>query len=149
MRRFVNHTLLWGVLGLLTGCGEILGEAGSISGTLSAPVGGDVADTHIFACYNNERDCAMLGDVEITQTGTSAPYQIDNLPLGSYSVYALKNSDGEDYVGWYGLAEDQAKQPLLVTPPATEIDIQMIIVPNTGRSSLPEKVQELSTEVGN
>lgn len=136
-------------MGLLVGCGEVLGEAGSISGMVSAPVGRDVAGTHIFACYNNERDCTMLGDVETTQMGASAPYQLDNLPLGSYSVYALKNSVGEDYVGWYGLAEDQAKQPLLVTPPATEIDIQMIIVPDAERSRLPEKVQELSTETRN
>lgn len=147
MRRSINHILLFGgLVGLLVGCGEVLGEAGSILGTVSAPVGRDISGTHIYACYNNERNCAMLGDVEIMQKGASAAYQLSNLPRGSYSVYALKNAAGEDYVGWYGLAEDRAKPPLLVTPPATEVDIQMIIVPDAERSSLPETVQELSAD---
>lgn len=132
-------------MGLLVGCGEVLGEAASISGTVSAPTGKDILGTRIYACHNNERNCAMLGDVEIMQQGESAPYRL-SLPLGSYSIYALKESEGEDYVGWYGFAEDRTKEPVLVTPPATEIDIRMFTVPDATRSSLPAKVQELGTE---
>ena len=140
------HTAFW------RSCGTFGGVWRSTGGSREHFGNGQCArrqgrfESRIYACYNNERNCAMLGDIEITQMGVSAPYQLSNLPVGSYSVYALKNAAGEEYVGWYGFAEDRAKPPLLVTPPATEIDIQMIIVPDAERSSLPETVQELSAE---
>lgn len=147
MHRSKSRALLFGgLLGLLVGCGEVLGGAASISGTVSAPVGGDVAGTQVFACYENEDDCAMLGKVQLTESGASAPYQLGSLPKGFYGVYALKELDEEDYVGWYMLPNDQIGRPALVTPPATGIDIQMRAFPDAGRSSLPKEVQRLSAK---
>jgi hypothetical protein len=144
MHRLKSRALLFGgLLGLLVGCGEVLGGAG-ISGTVSAPVGGDVDSTRVFACYENEPDCAMLGEVRIAESGTSAPYQLSSLPRGSYSVYALKEVEGEAYAGWYTRSNDPTLQPSLVTPPATGIDIRMRAFPDAERPSLPEEVRELS-----
>ena len=141
MHRLKSRALLFGgLLGLLVGCGEVLGGA-SISGTVSAPVGGDVAGTRVFACYENEPDCAMLGEVRIAASGASAPYQLGSLPRGSYSVYALKELDGEDYFGYY---TPVPREVGLVTPPADGIDIQMTAFPDAERSRLPQKVRELS-----
>lgn len=141
MQRLKSRTLLFGgLLGLLVGCGEVLGGAG-ISGTVSAPVGGDVAGTQVFACYENEDGCAMLGKVQLTQPGASAPYQLGSLPRGRYGVYALKELDGQDYFGYYTPAPREVG---LVTPPADGIDIQMTAFPDAERSSLPQKIRELS-----
>lgn len=147
MHRLKRRTLLLGgLLGLLAGCGQVPGGAGTISGVVSAPAGGDVSGTEVFACYENEPECAMLGDVTITQTGTSAPYQLSGLPTGRYSVYALKELGGEDYAGWYVAPGDEARRPALVTPPTTGIDIEMIAVPDAERSLIPEKLKELSAK---
>jgi len=88
----------------------------------------------------------MLGDVTITQTGASAPYQLGILPRGRYNIYALKELDGEDYVGWYVLPDDQARRPAPVTPPAMGIDIQMTVVPNAERAIIPERLKALSAK---
>lgn len=143
MRRFVNHTLLWGVLGLLTGCGEILGEAGNISGTVSAPAGGDVLGTDVFACFANQEGCEQVG-ITIEQAGAAANYTLSGLPRGSYGVYAFKDVDGDgvpengDAYGYYS-TDDRAT---LVTPPAIDINIRMYTL--TGATTaLPEVLNEL------
>ena len=149
MNRIARHILLWGsLLGLLVGCGQLPGENSSISGTVRAPTGGDVAGTKVFACYGNERGCDSLGEVTITKSGASASYQLGRLAMGSYGVYALKdtNKDGVmsgngDFFGYYSLV---GRDPSLVTPPAANIDIQMI--PLTGTSRVPRAILALQNE---
>ena len=144
MRRFVNRTLLFGgLMGLLVGCGEILGEAGSISGTVSAPTGGDVSGTDVFACFANRDGCERLG-ITVEQTGSTAGYTLSGLPRGSYGVYAFKDVDGDgvpengDAFGHYSTDN----QTTLVTPPATDVDIEMYTL--TGATpALPEVLNEL------
>ena len=93
MRCTGRHILLWGsLLGLLVGCGQVPGGAG-ISGTVRAPAGEDVAGTRVFACYENERGCASLGEVKTY--GVGSVRQIINLAQlapGSYGVYAFKDA---------------------------------------------------------
>lgn len=146
MRRTLRHTLLCGsLLGLLVGCGQVPGGAGSISGTVSAPSGEDVTGTQVFACYQNEDDCDSLGRVNITESAASATYQLGSLPPGSYGIYALKdaNNDGNssgnsDFFGYYSVS---AGEPSLVTPPAENIDIQMTLL--TGASKVPQAILQL------
>lgn len=137
--------LIGGLLWALAGCGEVVpGGTTSVSGTVSAPTGGDVAGTRVFACYDNEPDCAMLGEVRLTEPELSAPYQLGSLPAGSYSIYALKESVTEDYLGWYAVPGDPSAKPALITPPATGVDIRMIAVPKAERARLPEEIRALS-----
>lgn len=149
MHRFFSHTLLLGsLLGLLVGCGEVVpGGSGSIAGTVTAPAGGNVAGTRVIACFNNEPGCEQL-DVTIEESGSAAAYEIDRLPRGSYGVIALKdvNGDGDardigDYFGMYESAPGIAE---LVTPPVSEVGIQLRLL--TGAmQSVPEAVLELSS----
>ena len=154
MRRTLRHTLLlWSLLGLLGGCGQLpggpAGEAESISGTITAPPGRDVAGTQVFACYENERDCASLGNVSIQEPAASASYQLGVLPVGSYGVYALKDADGDgsssgngDFFGYYNPVAGESS---LVTPPAENIDIQMTVL--TGASKIPQTILELQAKI--
>ncbi len=150
MRRILRHTLLlWSLLGLLVGCGQLsggtAGETGSISGTITAPPGRDVAGTQVFACYEDARSCARLGTTEITVAAGSAPYQLSGLPVGNYSVYALKETPGEAYAGWYASPSDVGKR-VLVTPLATGVDIKLRAFTGTPPVNLSRAIQELRAE---
>jgi hypothetical protein len=147
MYRNMGRTLLFGgLLWSLAGCGEVVpGGTASISGTVTAPAGGDVAGARVFACYDNEPNCARLGEVTLTEAGASSSYQLGSLPAGSYSIYALKESVVEDYLGWYIEPGDPSATPALVTPPAANIDIRMIAVPKAERARLPEEIRALSS----
>lgn len=150
MRRNLRHTLLCGsLLGLLVGCGQLPGGgAESISGTVTAPSGRDVAGTRVFACYENERNCDALGEVNLTASAATQTYQLGRLAPGSYGVYALKDANGDgDMVGdgdFYGFYNPNAGESSLVKPPAANIDIQMYVL--TGVGSVPKVIHELSTK---
>ena len=130
--------LLGGLVGFLAACGEVPGGASGISGTVTAPAGGSVMATDVFACFNNETDCARLGEATIAQEGLSAAYRLSGLLSGSYGVYAFKDNDGDNEVdngelfGFYGSAPGT---PQLVTPPAVNVDITMTRL--TGVTSAP------------
>ena len=146
MNRIASHILLWGsLLGLLVGCGQLPGGS-SISGTVRAPTGGDVAGTRVFACYENENNCDSLGEVEIIESGMSAPYQLGRLTVGRYGVYALKDTNGDGNMSgngdFYGYYNPVAGQSSLVTPPTENINIQMTVL--TGTSRVPQIIQELN-----
>ncbi len=144
MNRIARHILLWGsLLGLLVGCGQLPGENSSISGTVRAPTGGDVAGTQVFACYEDNPKCARMGSVEVTTSAVSAPYELSGLPTGSYSIYALKKSVGETYAGWYA-PPTNAGERTLVTPPAADIDIQLRAYTGTLPADVSETVRRLS-----
>ena len=142
MNRIASHILLWGsLLGLLVGCGQMPGSS-SISGTVRAPTGGDIAGTQVFACYEDNPECARLGSVELTTSAVSAPYELA-VPTGNYSIYALKKSVGETYAGWYA-PPTNAGERTLVTPPATGIDIQLRAYTGTLPADVSETVRRLS-----
>lgn len=149
MHRFIGHTLLLGsLLGLLVGCGEVVpGGNGNIAGTVTAPAGGDVAGTRVYACLANDPNCESL-NVAVEQSGSSAAYRIFNLASGSYGVIALKDVDGDgnpgigDYYGNYKAADGR---PGLVTPPESGVDIQMMVLTDPAHQ-VPQAVRELSDQ---
>ncbi len=67
---------------------------GTISGKVYAP---DVAGIWIIACYPNGQGCDenLSGYVQITGSGTSAPFQIDNLQGNQYLPMAWHDSNGD------------------------------------------------------
>ena len=149
MNRAKNHTLLlMGLLGLLVGCGEVSGGAGSISGTVSAPAGKSIFETDVFACFANEEGCEHLG-VTLNQRGTTAAYRLSGLPVGSYGVYALKDVDDDGELGngdLYAYYSASAGVTSLVSPPASNIDIAMNEI--TGFTQpLPEVLRDSITEL--
>ena len=139
-RALLLGSLLWA----LAGCGEVVpGGAASVSGTVSAPTGGDVAGTRVFACYDNEPDCAVLAEVRLEGVGSSSAYQLGALAPGRYNIYARKSLAGEEYVGWYVEPGDLSEAPAQVIPPATDINIRMRAFSNVEHAQLPEKIREL------
>lgn len=151
MRRLIYHALiLGGLLGLLVGCGEIGMGGSSISGTVTAPAGVNVAGTTVFACYNAAAGCDRLGESTLTQSGSSAPYSLGSLPQGSYAVIAIKTSsvNGEpgtgDLYGYFGRNEGP---PRLVTPPQANVNIELLaFTGKTQLQKLPETLRQAIAE---
>lgn len=139
MSRVGSRTLvLGGLVALLAACGQVPGGAGGISGTVRAPAGGDVVNTDVFACFNNEENCERLGTTTITQQGASAAYRLGALPGGSYGVYAFKDSDNDSLVDngeFFGFHSSATGAPVLIRPPATGVNIVMTRL--TGVTSAP------------
>ncbi len=140
--------LLGGLIGLLAACGEVPGGAAGISGTVTAPAGGVITATEVFACFGNERDCSRVGATTITQDGASAPYRL-SVPRGSYGVSAYKDSDRNgqvsngDLYGYYSPAPGVIGQ---VTPPATGIDITMDRLTGTTPAPVRESLREIVSD---
>ena len=147
MHRVRSRTLLLGgLVGLLAACGEVPGGAAGISGTVTAPAGGSVVDTDVFACFTNETGCERLGLVTVQQTGTSANYRLTELLNGSYGVYAFKdvdNSGGESNGDLYGYYSSAPGVVGSVRPPAAGINIEMSRL--TGATPAP--VRESLTKI--
>lgn len=151
MRRLVYHILvLAALLGLLVSCGQSLSGTSNISGIVTAPAGADITGTTVFACYDGSVSCDRLADTTLTSTGSSSPYRLDSLPQGSYAVIAIKtsNENGEpgpgDLYGYFGLSEGA---PILVTPPQTNVNIEMLVfTENDSLQSLPETLRQAITE---
>ncbi len=140
MRRLHIHmVVLGGLFGLLVGCGEVrtVDATGTISGVVAAPTGGDVMGTRVVACYQTEPDCATF-ETRVTRSGSSAPYRISGLPSGFYSVYALKDVDGDgSAIGngdYHGMYDPDPRAVSQVSPPAAGVDIEMRALTDATRS---------------
>ena len=98
-------------------------EGGSISGTVTSG-GDDIAGAFVGACpvVGESADCGNPAAVtQIAQSGSSAAYSLDNVPAGQYLVVAQHDVDGDgtlDYEGFYNQ---------IVTPPASNINIQLVV----------------------
>jgi len=99
----------------------------SIGGTVTAPAGGDVSGTAVFACPNG--DCQST-QPQTTTVDASGTYTLASLPAGQYGVLAVKDVDGSntlsngDYVGAYS---EDGQTLTLVTPPASGINITLVV----------------------
>lgn len=111
------------------------GQAGTVSGTVRAPTGGDVQGTVIQACLNNDSSCHKLGNAQISLSGEAAPFELQGLPAGAYAIYATKNTPAGDYFGFYSASGSSVD---LITPPATGVAIQMTRVANAEREMRAE-----------
>lgn len=103
----------------------------NISGTLYAnEVEGFVIIGCLLDLTTQDCDYDKSPYVTIEQSGSSAPFQLENAPTGNYLVIAWKDTngngqledDGSDEVGYYG---DSSNEPALVTAPASNIDIRL------------------------
>lgn len=138
--------LLGGLIGLLAACGEVPGGASGISGTVTAPAGGSVVDTDVFACFGNEMDCSRLGETTIVKEGLSAAYRLGGLPSGSYGVYAFKDNDGDSEVDngeLFGFHSSGTGTARLVTPPASNVDITMTRLTGVTSAPLRESITKI------
>ena len=105
-------------------------EDGTISGTLTAPAGGAVEGTVVFTC--SDEACTNSAEVIVTPDGA---YTLANLQTVAYTIYAFKDVDGDqtlnngDYIGRYS-QDGQNLTP--VTPPASGIDITMVVYSDGG-----------------
>ena len=95
----------------------------TISGTVSAPAGGDIANTVVRACPVLGGDgiaCSEEVTQRITQSGPSASYSLTVSPgYDEYALFAEQDGDGD------GTPEAEGIYRGFVTPPASEIDIQL------------------------
>ena len=134
-----NLTIQMTVFGSTPGPGP---NPSGLSGTVTAPQGGDIAGTSVFACFVENNQCNAQSPntqlVQINTSGASAPFSFSGLAAGQYTVIAVKdvNGDGQrnagDYAGCYGGAQCTA-----VTPPQSNLTVQMEIesdggIPGTG-----------------
>ncbi|MCA9837852.1 MAG: S8 family serine peptidase [Trueperaceae bacterium] len=105
---------------------------GTLSGTIAAPVGGNIQNSVLIACYVQSNTCnvnsANTTSVRVSQAGGSASFQFRNLAEGSYAIFAFKDTNGDDdfrdvadYQGCYGSGQDCA----VVSPPAANLNIQL------------------------
>ena len=107
----------------------------TISGTVTAPAGGDVISTGVGACpiaADGSFNCGDAGAIiiTITQSGPSAPYSLNVLAEQPYAVVAVKdtNSSGGIDDGDYRTYYPTFDSPSAVIAPASGIDLTMEIV---------------------
>ena len=132
-------------------------EGGSLAGTVTAPAGGDVSSTVVFACYNNDLDrCLSITEdgaftdgfssaAVVGQTGETGTYSVENLQAVQFSLIAARDSDNNgsiqdagDYFGIYLAPGDSSIT--LVTPPQSGLAIQLFDVSeieSTSKSDAP------------
>lgn len=97
----------------------------SISGTVTLAGGGDVSGTAVIACPNE-----ACTDAAVAQADATGAYMLADLQAGTYNVFAFKDVDGDqglsngDYLGIYS---EDGQDFTAVTPPATGIDIAMVV----------------------
>ena len=117
----------------------------SISGTLTAPAGGDLTGLDVFACPPTDTRCTAGVEGQITSTGS---YTITGLQATSYIIVGGKDVDASgtptngDYLGIY---MSDGTTPAPVTPPATGIDITLQVV---GGSPTPTPAELTGTWSG-
>lgn len=97
----------------------------SISGTVTAPAGGEIIDTLVVACAQSDTECASAASTTVDAAGA---YNFTDLQTEPYAVVAVRDVDASgtltngDYVGFYST---DGANPAPVTPPASGINITM------------------------
>jgi Uncharacterized protein conserved in bacteria (DUF2141) len=96
-----RYALGIGIALALSACGGAGGGPGTISGQVTGPTGSNLNKTAVGAVLC-KTDCKAQGDITntvggetaVTTTGSSATYQIPNVPKGTYAVVAVQDTNG-------------------------------------------------------
>lgn len=124
-----------------------------LSGTVYAPEGEDIAGTVVVACFVQGEDCdeAKSQTVEITQSGSSAPFNFASLGRDTYMLFATKDVNGNgthfedgDFYALYGADGN-------VTPPAPGIELRLTVLgasPSSSTTTTPTDETQLNTVTG-
>ncbi|HEX7021883.1 MAG TPA: hypothetical protein VF171_03430 [Trueperaceae bacterium] len=101
------------------------GTGSSISGTVMAAPGADIAGTIVAACTDTS-NCPF--STLIQQSGSSADYTLPDVPAGQYAVIAWLDTNGNNTVDPgedFGCAGATEGNCAFVTAPASGVDIQL------------------------
>jgi serine protease len=133
MLEFCKRLIFLGLIIVLVACNSGGGpDDFTISGTVTAPGSGNVQGTIVGACYKGSCTDNRTRSVTITESGTSATFSIDNLEDSTYSIVAVKDTNGNDEVdnGDYGAALAE-----FVTPPASNVNVLLEVIGGGGTGS--------------
>ena len=99
-----------------------------LSGTVTAPPGGDVTQTEVIACFLEAGQCNVQSpNTKGAVVGAAGSFTLPGLAAGQYIVVAAKDLDGDnqltpgDYIGCYG----DYPNCDIATPPQTGLNIQL------------------------
>ncbi len=139
------HLLFAAIMAFLVACGGNdttgpVGSANTVSGTVSAPPGGDVANTLVIVCFVEAGQCNAQSPnttrVSVSTGGAAASFSVPNVAAGQYLIAAFKDvnsnnayGDAGDYQGVYSL---DGTNPAPVSPPAGGLNIQMAAIGGGG-----------------
>jgi hypothetical protein len=114
----------------------------AISGTVFAPEGEDIAGTVVVACFVEGSDCdeSKTKTFEITQSGSSASFNITGLAREQYLLFASKDTNANDVAfedgDFYALYGTDGN----VLPPARDLTMQLEIL-GAGSTATTEPTQ--------
>ncbi|PYE49422.1 hypothetical protein [Deinococcus yavapaiensis] len=142
----MRHTL---TLALLT-LGLATAAPLTLSGTVSAPSGGNVKGTHVIACFPKGDACDEQFSVgtQVTASGPHAAFSLTVKKAGEYQLIAWKDMNGSgdmddgDYSGFFSKAGSGT--PGRVAAPGTNLAFSMTV---RGRSSTSNGDRSLSGTV--
>jgi uncharacterized protein (DUF2141 family) len=134
MKHFKTATMISSLIALIAGISLAQSKGGSITGFVTIPSSvKDLEKVIVLACAEADEMCAKPAKVASLkgQKGTKVPYTLSDLPAGKYTVYALNDlndnrthdPDSEELGGYF---KDGTFDPILVAPPAKDINIEMI-----------------------
>lgn len=114
----------------------------TISGTLTAPRGGDVRGTYLLICpiVNGDCDWDGVGGVQIEASGSRATFTTPALPGGEYGLIAWKDNEPRNQFGAedsFGVYSPDQKSLGRVQPPATNVNIDMMAFTEPGNPAPP------------
>lgn len=108
------------------------GGGGAISGTVTAPAGGDINGAIVVACFLVGQDCdeqkSKGGPINTGATASSAEFTLSGLEAGQYNIYGFKDLNGNekfDDGDWYGIVQQQ------ITPPASGVQLALEVISGT------------------
>lgn len=118
---------------------------GSVSGTVTAPAGTDLAGAVVGACpvVGNTPDCSSnAANGVVLNAGSSVPYTITGLTAAQYVVFAAQDADGDDEPELFGFYTTDGTSPAVVTPPATNVNITLAASSTPTQPSQPTEPTE-------
>lgn len=105
----------------------------SISGTATAPSGVSITNSYVIACawINDTCDDVKSGLVQLTASGSSSPYLVENLESGHvYFVVLWKDVNGNqdiDAGDYFGTSVEQSGNARAFTEAATGANVTMAL----------------------